>query len=313
MRRKSRILTAFLTGSAAVAMAQSGPPTRPVDPDRPARLIAAAPGALRYQWYRNGLPIPGANGVAHTTVEPGTYTVVAFNGPDACASDPSDPVVLTGPTGPRQQGTDMSISKSADARQLLGGQNISYLLTVTNNGPATATGIIVTDALPAGLSFDRLQPLAKGTATYQPGRHQVIWEIPILPARESATLTILAKAAKTGTIENTATVTASQPDSVPANNRATHLLQVMPLFIPTAFTANGDGHNDRFRIIGLERYPDNELTVFNRWGNVVFTQKNYQQRWDAQGQEVGTYVYILRVRDAAGEWHLFKGNITVLR
>lgn len=312
MLGKTRILTAFLTGSAAVAMAQSGPPARPLEHGRPARLTATAAGATRYQWYRNGIAIPGASGIALQTGEPGVYTVVAYTGPDACASDPSDPIILTGPPGAGPLKTDIAVSKTGQAQPLSGGQSISYLLTVTNNGPAAATGIVVTDALPAMLVFDRLQPPGKGTAAY--GRnHTVTWNIPQLQARESAMLTILAKAAQAGTIENTATVTAMQPDSVPANNRATHILHVMPLFIPNAFTANGDGRNDRFRIIGLERYPENELTIFNRWGNVVFQQKNYQQRWDAQGQEAGTYVYVLRIRDAAGEWQLFKGHVIVLR
>lgn len=313
MLRKARILTAFLTGSAAAALAQSGPPVRTLEPGRQLTLTAAGEDALRYQWYRNGLPIAGAQAAAYLVSEPGSYTVVAFNGVQGCASDPSDPVIITGPPGSRPQGTDMSISKTTDARQVLPGNPLSYLLTVTNNGPAMATGIVVKDVLPQSLAFDRVQPPSKGNASYEPGSRTVVWQLPQLPARESATLVILTQTATGGDIENTATVTAAEPDSVPANNRATHLLRVLPLFIPNAFTANGDGRNDRFRIIGLERYPDNELTVFNRWGNVVFTQKNYQQRWDAQRLEAGTYVYMLRVRDAAGVWQQFKGHVVVLR
>ncbi len=266
MLRKARILTVFLSGSAAAAMAQSGPPVRLLEPGRQIRLSAAGEDALRYQWYRNGQPIAGATAIIYVVNEPGAYTVVAYNSRDGCASDPSDPVVITGPpvTGPGA--TDMSISKTADARQALAGSDLSYLLTITNNGPATATGIIVKDALPAGLELDRLLPPAKGSAMYEQSTRTVIWTIQKLEMHDHATLTIITKAPKGGDIENTATVSASEPDSVLANNRAAHLLRVMPLFIPNAFTANGDGRNDKFRIIGLERYPDNELTVFNRWG-----------------------------------------------
>ncbi|MBL7983619.1 MAG: gliding motility-associated C-terminal domain-containing protein, partial [Flavobacteriales bacterium] len=38
--------------------------------------------------------------------------------------------------------------------------------------------------------------------------------------------------------------------------------------LPTGFTPNGDGQNDRFIVRGIENYPENELIVFNRWGNV---------------------------------------------
>lgn len=313
MLRKTRILIVFLTGSAAVAFGQSGPVVRPIEPGRQVRLTAAGTPVSRYQWYRNGQPVAGATSVSYNATMPGVYTVVAYSGSDACASDHSDPVILEPAPVNGVQGTDMAVLKTADAHQVLAGQNLSYLITVTNNGPAGATDIVVTDILPPELAFDGLLPASAGSASYNPGERKVSWLLPVLQARQSATLKVMTRVAKAGNIENTAVVSASQPDSVAANNRSTHRLNVMPLYIPNAFTANNDGRNDRFRIIGLERYPENELTIFNRWGQVIFQQKPYQQKWDASGLEAGTYVYILRVRDAAGEWQLFKGHVIVLR
>ena len=52
-----------------------------------------------------------------------------------------------------------------------------------------------------------------------------------------------------------------------------------------------------FFIQGLQLYPENELQVFSRWGNLVFTQKGYKNLWsgDWNGEELpdGTYFYIL--------------------
>jgi gliding motility-associated-like protein len=58
----------------------------------------------------------------------------------------------------------------------------------------------------------------------------------------------------------------------------------LELFIPEGFSPNGDGVNDVFEIIGLEYYPDNRLTVYNRWGHKVYDAKNYQNDWDGRSE-----------------------------
>jgi len=45
--------------------------------------------------------------------------------------------------------------------------------------------------------------------------------------------------------------------------------------IPNAFSPNGDGINDFFKIIGIEKYQGNSITIINRWGNRVYEAKNY--------------------------------------
>src|SRR5690606_37294815 len=61
------------------------------------------------------------------------------------------------------------------------------------------------------------------------------------------------------------------------------------LLIPNALTPNGDGKNDLFFIQGLENYDHADLTVFNRWGNEVYRNRNYAQNWDGGGMADGTY------------------------
>lgn len=77
------------------------------------------------------------------------------------------------------------------------------------------------------------------------------------------------------------------------------------LFIPDGFSPNGDGINDKFVIRGLGAFPNNELRILNRWGNIVFEAKNYANDWDgtantgviAGGSElpVATYFYVLNL------------------
>nr|WP_121270619.1 gliding motility-associated C-terminal domain-containing protein [Pedobacter schmidteae] len=84
--------------------------------------------------------------------------------------------------------------------------------------------------------------------------------------------------------------------------------------VPNLFTPNGDGINDTFEIRGLNQYQDNELAIFNRWGNEVFKQKGYQNTWTGEGLNEGTYYYILRAkRVGSNQYEVFKGYVTLVR
>jgi gliding motility-associated-like protein len=87
----------------------------------------------------------------------------------------------------------------------------------------------------------------------------------------------------------------------------------VPLFIPEAFSPNGDGINDLFEIKGLSKYKSVHIEIFNRWGNVVYQSQNYgvgngrSGFWDGVGQNragnstgpvpTGSYYYVLKSSD----------------
>jgi gliding motility-associated-like protein len=77
------------------------------------------------------------------------------------------------------------------------------------------------------------------------------------------------------------------------------------LVIFSGFSPNGDGVNDFFTVQGIERFPNNKMMVFNRWGNEIFAVENYNNDWDGtwSGQKVpdGTYFYIFD--DGQGNKH----------
>jgi len=88
------------------------------------------------------------------------------------------------------------------------------------------------------------------------------------------------------------------------------------VYIPSAFTPNGDGKNDTWYIPSLAAYPVFELSVFNRWGQLIFHTKNIQAGWDGkykgQLQPSGAFVYLLTIGDAKNK-KIYKGTVTLIR
>ncbi len=86
--------------------------------------------------------------------------------------------------------------------------------------------------------------------------------------------------------------------------------------VPNAITPNGDGKNDYLQIDHLSNYPNNELIIFNRWGETVFRAQPYNNDWSGNNQSnaplpVGTYYYLLRLDVNNGK--ILKGDVTILR
>jgi len=85
--------------------------------------------------------------------------------------------------------------------------------------------------------------------------------------------------------------------------------------IPNAFSPNGDGNDDTWQIDFIEQY-ENTVTVFNRWGNQIFSTSNYSRsnewRGDINGQPapIGTYYYVIVTKGPLGR--SYSGSITVV-
>lgn len=78
------------------------------------------------------------------------------------------------------------------------------------------------------------------------------------------------------------------------------LTQPLVLEMPQGFSPNNDSKNDFFVIHGIESYPDNVLTIYNRWGNIVYTKSGYFNEWDGHSNNSqllpdATYFAILEV------------------
>jgi gliding motility-associated-like protein len=86
------------------------------------------------------------------------------------------------------------------------------------------------------------------------------------------------------------------------------------LYIPSAFTPNGDGENDAFGVASAN-LPDGffSMSVYNRWGMKVFETENPKDYWNGDGCPQGTYVYVVNYKTADARKQELIGAVTLLR
>lgn len=89
---------------------------------------------------------------------------------------------------------------------------------------------------------------------------------------------------------------------------------VAGIFVPTGFSPNNDGINDHWRIPFLDPQRNATVTVYNRWGNTVYTVKGNTVDWDGNckgiPQPAGTYIYLIRFPDKTPD---MKGSFQLIR
>jgi hypothetical protein len=114
---------------------------------------------------------------------------------------------------------DLSITKSDSPDPVSVNHDLTYTLTITNNGPEAAAGVHVEDVLPANTTWKSTTPSAGGSCS---GTTTVKCDFPSIGNGSSKTVTIVVTpTATTADLANTATVTSVSADANPANNSAT--------------------------------------------------------------------------------------------
>ncbi|MGE5834243.1 MAG: DUF11 domain-containing protein, partial [Acidobacteriota bacterium] len=124
--------------------------------------------------------------------------------------------VLLAPADAQAQ-ADLALTKTVSNATPNVGNQITFTITLTNNGPASAGGVTVTDLLPPGLTFVSATP-SQGTYVSATG----LWSVGTIASGASTTLGIVATVVSPAAQTNTASITASdQADPTPGNNTAT--------------------------------------------------------------------------------------------
>lgn len=273
---------------------------------------ANAVNGSTYHWFKDGNPI--SSGVQATLIvsEPGSYTVLTHSNAN-CSSVLSDPIIVTVKQTVISAKANLTIVKKSEIRTVTINEPYEYSIRVTNNGPDKATDVVVKDIFPEGLILKEVIMAYTGRHEYDAASRTLTWRLDSLNNNEGSEIRFKTESMNPGAVTNIATVSAMETDSNPADNQSTDKKEITDIIIPNIFTPNGDGLNDRFEIKNLHLYQENEISIINRWGNSVYEKKGYENIWDGNGLDEGTYFYVLKVKNATGTWKAFKGYITLLR
>ena len=95
------------------------------------------------------------------------------------------------------------------------------------------------------------------------------------------------------------------------------LVTVLPdVVFPSGFTPNGDGYNDIWQIDFVDKFPQMEVEIYNRWGEMLFASVGYRTPWDGRynggAVPVGTYYYVIKLNDPLFP-EAYTGPLTVIR
>ena len=77
------------------------------------------------------------------------------------------------------------------------------------------------------------------------------------------------------------------------------IVEACDVTIPNVFSPNGDGYNDFFVILNIEKFPTNTVTIVNRWGKEIYQKSGYDNTWSGDKFSDGTYYYIVDLDDGS--------------
>ncbi len=189
------------------------------------------------------------------------------------------------------------------------------MLTADGCGSLPASKLIVINANPVvDAGPDKL--IKFGTSTTldatinNPGNYNFVWT----PSLYLTSSTIL-NPITTPTVPVNYSIQAIDKLTGCIGNDGVLITPVSDIYVPTGFTPNNDGRNDKWVIPGLALYPEAKVSVYNRWGEKVYEANNYYSNpWNGfyKGikQPVGVYIYVIQLDSDASK--IIKGTVTLI-
>ncbi len=116
--------------------------------------------------------------------------------------------------------------------------------------------------------------------------------------------------------DKTVTYTVTVTNGPCVNTDSITVIVLPAIVFPNGISPNGDGKNDFWIIDFIYMFPENEVEIYNRWGELLYAKKGYDNTWDGtyKGKPlpIGTYYYVIKLNDSHYA-EPYTGPITIFR
>lgn len=297
-------------------------------------------GGLGYAWQRNGQPMAGGTGAQVRAKIAGSYVVTAtdvhgctgvstpfltvqlptpavlFDSiPPVCGPDVPAYILTGSPQGGDFAGTGLIGAEFSPKRAGIGNHRLTYSVKAAPECAGTvATRTAVVAPIPTIEMADTLTTYRGNTFELYPvltgNPNRFAWAPPTYLDDATAAAPLVVA------IPGDMVYTLAVSNSAGCEARDTIRIIVLErIWMPDAFSPNGDGLNDRWVLPGIDAFPDAIVTVFTRWGEVIYrSERGYPTPFDGTRNGVtlppGIYTYTVR---AIPDKPLLRGHVMLLR
>ncbi len=306
-----------------------------VCPDSSVQLTTTS--GFRYVWQENGVKITDTGsqitarqaGIYQVTVTAPTgctalsdkFTLGQYDRPvvqfdsiaSVCITNPTALSLQGQPTGGIYSGDGVRGNRFDPATAGVGSHKLTYTITSADGCRASQSRLAVVLAVPT-ITGQRTYGIVKGSSAHlliqsnEPiSRYQ--WDPPI-----SLNRTDIASP-EASPVETTPYQVTAVGDGGCVATFSVLVEVVEPLYVPSAFSPNADGLNDSWIIPNISSFPQAEVSVYSRWGELIFFSEGYAQPWDGTYQQaiVQTGIYTYQIRIGTGPLStIYRGQLTVI-
>jgi len=297
-----------------------------------------AQGDYTYSWQLNGAAISGGTDNTYTATTGGNYNVVVNNGLCPAATSgtatlsvipsPDTSLSIVGPLAFCDGGSVTLSVQDSDGliyqwynkeQDIAGATTASYTVTTSGGYAAVIDNHVCKDTtrITDVTVYQLPQPvihrmdLLLSTSTFV--TYQWYFNGQPIDGATTATCPIVDTGHYMVTVTDSEGCTGTSENYLVAS-----LTEACIIRLPKAFSPNGDGRNDVFRLIGTDIGYLESFRIENRWGQLVFETVDPSHGWDGKlggvDQEVGTYYYYIKYKCADGTNVLQqKGDLTLIR
>ncbi|SFW65959.1 T9SS type B sorting domain-containing protein [Chitinophaga sancti] len=190
---------------------------------------------------------------------------------------------------------------------------ITYKLLVKNAGRSNFTKLEITDSLPYNLDLPYQTTATKGTAVSGTSPKKVSWHIDKLEPGDSVVITLTSRILSGEKVVNTSYVYAAEGEEDYSNNISINTVEITnkSLHFINAFRPGGV-QNNKFVIVGIEKFPGTHLVVYSRLGNIVYESNSYNNDWTADNIAMGEYLYKVIVPKKTGKT-TYSGSVLIIK